>query len=107
MEHPRKFLAELHEAEPLLSTVGWITAALGLFSLVLIPFDSREILGLNPWIKPIKFCVSITVYVWTLGWYLRYLRGPRRLMGAVRKTVAVAMLGEIACIWMQSARGPH
>ena len=48
MARPGRFLSELHEAEPLLSTVGWITAGLGLFSLVLIPFDSREILGLNP-----------------------------------------------------------
>ena len=35
-------------------------AALALVSL----FDSTEILGINRWIKPMKFFVSIAIFVW-------------------------------------------
>ena len=39
-------------------------------------FDSRLVMGINVWIKPIKFAASITIYVWTIAWLLEYLCLP-------------------------------
>ena len=100
-----RFLSELHESEPVLSSVGWINVFALVCCVISYPFDPREILGVNPWIKPMKFAGSIALYVFTLGWFLRYLLGPKLLLNVVRGGVAVAMLGEIALIWLQSARG--
>lgn len=44
--------------------------------LVVSPFDSRLVMGTNPWIKPVKFAISITIYVWTVAWLLEYRRLP-------------------------------
>ena len=100
-----RFFSELHDREPLLSTVGWLHAVIVLGCLISIPFDAREILGISPWIKPMKFAASIALFVWTLGWFLRYLGEPRWLLTLIRAGVSAAMIVEIFCITVQAARG--
>ena len=72
---------------------------------MIAPFDSREVLGLNPWIKPAKFLVSITVFLWTVGWLLHHLTRARWAKALVRWGVSISMGVEILCIAMQSFRG--
>jgi hypothetical protein len=90
---------------PPLIVTGWIHWALLAVLIVVAQFDSRTILGINPWIKPMKFSVSIAIYVWTLAWYLRYLEKFKRPVRIVSWGVAISMLAEIFCITVQSARG--
>jgi hypothetical protein len=101
---PRTLLAEVRRRDPLLWTVGWLHVALATAMLVAAAFDSRQVLGINPWIKPLKFASSITSYVWTVAWLLGDVRAraARRLVSV---TVSVAMVVEIAGIALQSARG--
>jgi hypothetical protein len=44
-----------------------------------LPFDRRIILGLNPWIKPIKFELSVIVFLLTVGLMLWGLGDAREL----------------------------
>jgi hypothetical protein len=67
--------------------------------------DTRQILGLNPWIKPMKFMTSITIFLWTVAWFMPDTRPKPALRATVRWTIATAMIVEIICIIMQSARG--
>ena len=39
--------------------------------------DTRLILGLNPWIKPMKFLTSITIFLWTVAWFMPETRPER------------------------------
>ena len=73
--------------------------------LVIAPFDDRTVLGLNPWIKPSKFLVSVAIYVQTVAWFLDYLRDGRWVRRTISGGVAGVMVLEIACIVMQSTRG--
>jgi hypothetical protein len=98
-------LRELYESNPVLAVIGWIHWILTAVLLVAVAFDSRTILGINPWIKPIKFSVSIAIYVWTLAWFLRYLSGRRRAVRIISWGVAITMLAEITGITLQSVRG--
>ncbi len=68
-------------------------------------FDTRQALGINIWVKPGKFAASIAIYVWTLAWFMEYLRGPAGAKGLIRWGVAGAMVAEIICIAGQSLRG--
>jgi hypothetical protein len=95
-------LRRLYNASPPLAITGWLNVALLLTSLAAAPFDDRLVMGINPWIKPIKFEVSIVIYVWTVAWLLEYLPRPQRL---ISWGVSVAMIVEIACIVLQAARG--
>jgi hypothetical protein len=102
---PVDFLAELRRRDPLLFLVGALHVALllvmGMASLV----DHRTVMGVNAWVKPMKFAASIGLYLWTVAWLLGELPGPRRGRAAVRWAVASAMLAEMALIGLQAARG--
>lgn len=67
-------------------------------------FDSREVLGINPWIKPIKFCLSIGIYAWTFGWILWDLHGRQRWIKTLSWMIAISMIMEIIVIIYQASR---
>jgi len=93
------------QINPPLIITGWIHWALLAVLIVVAQFDSRTILGINPWIKPMKFSASIAIYVWTLAWYLRYMADRVKPVRIISWGVAISMLAEIFCISVQSARG--
>ena len=98
-------LGELRHRDPLLFWTG----ALMLLALVVVTLvsisDMRQILGLNPWIKPMKFMTSITIFLWTVAWFMPETENNPRSRAVVRCTIALAMVIEIVMITMQSARG--
>jgi hypothetical protein len=100
-----QFLRELYRRSRVLAITGWIHLALLAGMLVVSPFDSRLVMGINPWIKPIKFALSIAIYVWTVAWLLEYLRLPSWAKRIVSWGISISMLTEIACIAAQAARG--
>jgi len=73
--------------------------------IAISPFDSRTVLGISPWIKPMKFSISIAIFVWTLAWYLRYLEQYQRPVRIINGGVALCVLAEIFCITLQAGRG--
>jgi hypothetical protein len=80
--------------------------ALLLLAVVFLPLDGRTVTGLPVWVKPIKFCLSVIVYVWTLGWLLADLPAPaQRAVRRISWAVALSMVLEIGCIYLQAARG--
>ncbi len=117
-------IAELRHRDPLLFWTGALMM-LALLVVTLISIgDTRQILGLNPWIKPMKFMVSITFFLWTVAWFMPDTQPPPSVVSGssptnpvvsgfsridkrhiVRWTIATAMTVEIICIVMQSARG--
>jgi hypothetical protein len=101
----REFVTELCRRDKLLAIVGGINLALFVILLCIAPLDSRMVLGINPWIKPSKFALSIVIYAWTVAWFLKYLPGPRWALRTVSWGVSAAILSEIACITLQAARG--
>ncbi len=101
----RWFLRELDRRDPLLARLGWAFFALAVVMALSATFDARQALGINVWVKPIKFSVSIGIYLWTLAWLLDYVPGPRWCKALIRYGAAAAMIGEIACIAGQSLRG--
>ncbi|MSO62403.1 MAG: hypothetical protein EXQ50_09975 [Acidobacteria bacterium] len=97
--------AELRARDPLLFWTG----ALMVLTLVVVTLlsigDQRLTLGINPWVKPMKFLISITIFVWTLAWFMPEAKPDLVRRALVRWTVAGAMLIEIALITLQAARG--
>jgi hypothetical protein len=101
----RAFFHKLYCRSKVLAVTGWIHLALLAGTLVVSPFDSRLVMGINPWIKPIKFAISITIYVWTVAWLLEYLRLRSWTHRIISWGISISMLTEIACITAQAARG--
>lgn len=105
MKSARELFAELRRRNRVLALLGLLHLVVLAALLVIAPFDSRTILGLNPWVKPSKFLVSITVYVWTLAWLTRYVSSYRRTVRLISWGTAFVFVGEMVCIITQSARG--
>lgn len=105
LEFAKEFFAELHRRNPLLSWTGWANVALLAAAAAAAPLDSRTVTGLNPWIKPAKFAVSVAVFAFTMAWLLEHLRRYRRTVRVVSWGIAVVFAVEQACIFMQAARG--
>jgi hypothetical protein len=86
----------------------WWNAALLAGGLAAWPFDSRRILGLNPWVKPAKFEISgmiflltVAVMLWAVARDGRWKRS-RAVMGW---GFGIVMIVEDTIIALQSARG--
>ncbi len=72
---------------------------------VLTQFDSTQILGINRWIKPIKFAGSAAIFLITVAVYLYYLQGFEQSKTIIAWGTSFIMFTEIGLIVMQAARG--
>jgi hypothetical protein len=84
----------------------------GLICLLLVPvfgllmvFDDTQILGINRWIKPIKFLTSITIFVWTIAVLLQHLKGFPRTSRFTSWSIVFILSVEMLIIIVQAARG--
>jgi hypothetical protein len=97
------WIAALRERNRLLYVSGVVCLGLAVVCVVAMLFDSRQVMGINVWIKPLKFSVSIGVYSFTLAWMLAYL--PLRDKQWVSWGTVVCMTVELGLIFFQAARG--
>lgn len=99
-------IPELHRRAPFLAALGWMHLATFAAGAALALVDPRTVLGVGVWIKPMKFAISIALYLMTVGWLLHYLKptdpGRVRWISAI---VGLSMVGEMVLIFSQSARG--
>lgn len=99
------FLSELKKRDSRLFNTGVLMLVLTGVMIIPLVLDSREILGINPWIKPIKFSLSISIYVFTFGWFLHYIRSHTKTVKLISVTTSILMVLEICILIIQSARG--
>jgi hypothetical protein len=88
-----------------LSTVAVAHFVLFLAMLAVASVDSRMVLGINPWIKPMKFALSIALFTATIAWLLSELPSGERSKRVVTWGIPMAMIVEMALIALQAARG--
>ncbi len=88
-----------------LKMVMWAMLPLAAASLVGMALDSRQLLGVSVWLKPFKFQTSVFIYLFTLGWMIRFYPAGFRPAERVATMAAASMAIEIVLIVMQAARG--
>ena len=52
-------LAELRKRNPILNELGWLHLGLAAVMLMLMLIDNKQVLGINRWLKPFKFDISV------------------------------------------------
>ena len=86
----------------------WLAVICVGIAIALIPFwimDSRQLLGVSVWEKPIKFYISVAIFSFTFSWLSSFLtRGGRRvkLAGFV---IALSLAVEIVIILFMASLG--
>jgi hypothetical protein len=66
-------LSELKTRNETLFYFGLVCFGLAIIFLLLSRVSSAEVQGVNAWNKPLKFALSIFLYVWAMAWYCHYL----------------------------------
>jgi hypothetical protein len=99
-----KFLNELKKRNPVLYYFGWLYFIGGIVGIVLTQTSETAVLGINAWIKPVKFFFSIWIFCWTMGWYLAYLTNKRAVRIYTWVVVVVMIIEQVIITW-QAANG--
>ncbi len=98
------FSQQLRLRNSLLYWFGWLMLLGGTTCAILTQVDNTIILGINAWIKPMKFFVSIWIFCWTMGWLMTYLKQPKKER-SFSIMVIIVMTFELTVITYQAANG--
>ena len=100
----KTLLTRIKNNSPVLYYCGLAHFMLLILLLIVMQFDHRQLMGINLWIKPIKFAISIAIYCLTWPLLLPYL--PFELLKKRFANFTVfAMTFEMLAIATQAARG--
>ena len=99
---PAALFAEFDRRHPLLTRYGIALLALGAVAMALQIVDPRTLAsGVNIWIKPAKFFVSVGVFALTAAWFMGYVRPERRTSLLMRITAwALIVSGSFELIYI-------
>lgn len=90
--------------EPLLGALGLSLILLMVPTLAAMALDTRTLEGVNVWVKPFKFELSLSLYVLTLTFFARFLDPDLRARRWYRVYVAaVAVAIVLEMIWLLTA----
>ena len=98
-------IKELCSNQKPLMIAGAVSLACFAVLAIVSLFDSTEILGINPWIKPMKFFISIAIFVWTVTVYLNFLKDYVKSARVISWGIIFVFLVEMIIVVMQAARG--
>jgi hypothetical protein len=65
---------------------------------------TQQVMGVNAFIKPAKFFVSIWVFAWTMGWYVGLLQ-QQRAARIYAWVVVIGMVIELSIVLWQASQG--
>lgn len=98
-------IKELFEKQRPLMIAGLVSFICFAILIVVSLFDQTEILGINRWIKPMKFFVSIGIFAWTTAVYLKFLNEFDKASRFISWAMIAVFFVEMFIIVMQSLRG--
>ena len=100
----RGFFTTLRQRNSILFWFGWMNLLGAIVCLVMMGLDDTQVMGINAWIKPFKFYISIAIFSWTMGWLLHPLQMPRRI-GYYSWMAVLVLAFEMLVITWQAANG--
>ena len=88
-----------------LMTVAALMILCSIVCLVGAAVDPREVTGLNPWFKPLKFSLSILIYSVTWAWLIAHLPRWQKIARTTGTVIAIALIVEQIAIVGAAAAG--
>lgn len=98
-------IKELFKNQKPLMIAGAISLLCFVILAIIALFDSTQILGINRWIKPMKFFISIAIFVWTTAIYLNFLRGFEKSARLISWGMIAIFFVEMFIVILQALRG--
>lgn len=101
----KQALREVRQESPKLYWIGMINLIGALVCIPLLFIDDRTLMGVNIWIKPLKFLISVGIYILTVGYYITFYPFSRIKKHIIRNIVAWTLLVENTIVVTQATRG--
>jgi len=92
-------------SSPILYTIAWIHFIMAVGCIIGLLVDERILLGVNVWIKPLKFCISGGIYIMTVGYLITLYPYSKRKKNIINNLTSWTLLPETLIIVIQGARG--
>ena len=105
MKTLNQILNTVKQSSPILYWVVIIHLFFTIGCLIGLAVDERTLMGINVWIKPLKFSISGGIYILTLGFLTTLYPFSKRKKSIITIIVAITLLLEISIIIYQAARG--
>lgn len=100
-------LGTVRKESPILFGIVMIHVAMAIVCIFGLMVDDRTLMGINTWIKPLKFCISGAIYILTFGFLITLYPFSRKKKNIINNIVSWTLLLEIGIIVSQGARGVH
>lgn len=97
-------IRELFDDQRTLMTAGAISLVLFVLTAILTLVDPTEILGINRWIKPMKFFISIAIFLWTMALYFEQMPSRNALFNKLSWLMIAIFVVEMVVIAGQPLR---
>jgi hypothetical protein len=98
------FINELRRRNPVLFWYGLLNFIAAVICIILWLTTTITVNGINAFIKPLKFYISIGIFCWTLGWVMYYLHMPSKVRAYNIMALIVFTFESYVITW-QAANG--
>ncbi|RRQ47524.1 hypothetical protein DZC72_17470 [Maribacter algicola] len=93
------------DQSPIVYWVAIIISLLGLGCVFGLFIDDRTLLGVNVWLKPLKFSISIAIYLITVGYLITKYPYSNKKKAIINHITAWTLLLEFLIIFYQGSKG--
>jgi len=94
----------LFQRNQMLAWLGTLFFVWTLVLLLLLPGYEKQVLGVNALYKPLKFAISLCIFVWTMAWFSPVFKNYTYVR-RMSLLVTVTAIYELAVITWQAAAG--
>ncbi len=98
------FFSQLRKRNRLLYLAGWLSLLGGFLCMIMYQVDTTFVLGVNAWLKPLKFFLSAAIFLWTMGWFAFYLQSAKKVR-TYSWVLVIVFAFELLVITWQAAKG--
>ena len=105
MNYLKSVLSTVRSSSPILYSIVMIHFLMAIGCILGLLIDTRMLMGVNVWLKPLKFTISGGIFILTVGYLITLYPFSKRKKDIINNITAWTMLFEIAIIVVQGARG--
>ncbi|AXT59607.1 hypothetical protein D1816_04305 [Aquimarina sp. AD10] len=105
MNSIKKVFSIVRQESPILYSIVLFHFIAVIGCLLGLLIDDRTLMGINVWVKPLKFSISGGIYILTVGYLMTIYPYSSRKKNIINNLVSWTLLLEIGIILYQAARG--
>jgi len=105
MSYLKSVLSTVKKSSPILYWITIIHFILAVGAIAGIFVDDRTLMGINIWVKPLKFGISTGIFILTVGYIITLYPFSTRKKNIVNNLISWSLILETAIIFAQGARG--